>query len=190
MKAASMLLLSLALLVVARPCSAERTVTDRSLYAFWTQFQVGDSSIDVYESLRRLILAFTHEDRRSTILQWNSSSNEFTLFVRNVEISDLVTGSDAQGRPTFAGSFDAQGVAHVTGFVDVAPDGELVVQIATAPNTVQATLYSTEEDGSVGFDSYLECKCDGMATAICAAQDCHDLDPCTGGDGVVKCKWL
>jgi hypothetical protein len=50
--------------LLSAPCRAERTETDPGLHEFWHQFDEGDSSIDVYSSLRDLVLTFTNSQNR------------------------------------------------------------------------------------------------------------------------------
>jgi hypothetical protein len=122
----------------------------RSLQAFWNQFQVGDSSIDVYSSLRRLVMVHTNGQNQSTILNWESSTGEFMLFLRNNEVTDLVTSVDEWDRPTFEGSYNAQQEPQVEGWVDVSPDGHLMVEIGEVGGAT--TRYYTNTDGSVSAE--------------------------------------
>lgn len=191
MRVVRCIVLVCAVLLSGSLAMADRTVIDRSLQEFWTQFKEGDSQINVYDHLdRRLILVHTDEQNRSTILQWDATTAGLTLFLYNVEITDLVTGQDQWGRPTFEGSFDSNNVPQVTGFVDVAPDGELIVQI-DQHCAVPTARYSTNGDGSVSIGALRECKCVGNAGPICCAADCDLGNSCPGqGDPNVKCEWV
>lgn len=163
---------------------ADRTITSRDTSAFWTQFNESEPSVDVYSVLSKLVLTTQDSNNRFTILMWDG--DYFTLFLRSVEVADLTTGEDENGRPNFAGNYDATGVPQLTGFVDVTPDGNRIVQFFEE-DTVVNERWETDLDGVIVAKS--QCECPIITGSICTPQHCHSQPAKICEQPNTRCKW-
>lgn len=162
--------------------------------AYWSQFGAPDLRIDVQSALDQngtFVFNGTIANQNYELF-WISDGKqgEFAILVDGKTwIDDLVSGVDHGFRPMFAGQFDAFGQAAVTGFVDVSPDGFLVVQLNIAgSDPVRATV---SQGSTVALAT---CICFGTAQnkKECTDSDCDVSEQCHGtGDpvGSAHCRW-
>ncbi|MCB0344952.1 MAG: hypothetical protein KDD66_07535 [Bdellovibrionales bacterium] len=162
--------------------------------SYWSQYGVPDPGLNVYAALDyngEFVFNGVIGDH-SYELMWFSDgvSGQFQILIDNkVWVGDLLTSQDDGFRPTFSGLFDGIGEASIHGFVDVSPEGFLVVQFSAPGADTQRFLVNSGDTVAAAT-----CVCFGTAQnkKDCSDSDCDVSEQCHGsGDpvGSAHCRW-
>lgn len=157
--------------------------TEEEDQVYWSQFGVGIQNEDVLDAVDKNG-ALVYEGVIAgvdVVISWDG----FNLYVELDDFAapDLEVGDDGLGRPAFYSS------SGLRGFIDLDPEGNLVVQISgVSAEPVRVSVYS----GDVLAAAKCNCFGTGSAGTIKACTDamCTTGDSCqTGGTGGRNCRW-
>lgn len=165
----------------------------------WASFGKGDPSLDVagsldatpdvtiYSALRHLAIETTHTGgARDVVITWDDKYQTFALWLDDKAVTDLVTGKDAWGRPTFAGGFKGS-TATISGFADITSAGAIMIDL-TRPGHADSR-YIADKTGLVAAAGQCECSAT-YVSRVCVKTDCDANPPpkCNLND-TVSCAW-
>lgn len=184
---------TLAILSLACLCGAGISDPD------WQSFGKGDPSLDVpasldgapdvtvYDALRHLAIRTNHASGAAdAVITWDDKYQEFSLWLDDKEVTDLVTGQDEWNRPTFAGGFKGT-TATISGFADITSSGAIMIDLKRPGHP--DSRFIADKDGLVAAAG--QCECSAVyVSRVCVAKDCDTNPPpnCNLND-TVACAW-
>lgn len=152
-------------------------------HEYWAQYASADPEIDVEASLNLgPQVVYDGEIAGTQVrVEWNG---KIFVYANDAEVTDLVVGEDAFGRPAFA-----QAGGGVSGFIDLDETGRTLVHLKGFSKTSVRIILDNN-----GVHRAANCNCFGTGSGgtitTCSDSNCDTGDNCqTGGTGTRHCRW-
>ena len=128
-------------------------------------------------------------DHGGVEILWDGFEERFHVAVSGTVISDLVTGTNGAGYPSFEGKFTTGGEPTVHGYVIPGADSSEYTVVLTVPNNKPRSLDVHNSTGvSPWVDASRECGCTDGEALDCTISLCNVEESCPSS-AVGVCEW-
>ncbi len=167
--------------LIALVASSGALSDDPSLYV---PFSLHDAAyMTVTEELSPIVLDYSGVE-----ILWDDQTEEFSATVGGNDVNDLVTGTTAEGFPSFEGKFTTGGEPTVHGYVVAGGSSGSYTVYLTVPNSSPLSLDISNPTGVNPLVNVARsCDCSDSANLDCSLGDCNNGASCD--DETETCEW-